>query len=232
MMNKILRITMACILSLIILTTTAGVIFAKDPNESQGAITPKIEVQEDDWLIISYSEKVKDKMAAVKELDAYISTALNKMISSSNNEMVILSGSRTMSANAQKSTHGSYVYASYSTSAYWTSSPASFWGSSNAYWAGTDPINCTAIGRYHRFELEEHIAEFTQVPTGWINNINLCTSGLYRVFNTWYLATSWSGLKATYDFSNMIIDQRDDVQFDFPSGEDPLLQPASWMFYG
>ena len=230
-MCKLSRSIISCILSLIILVIAANAIWAEGSEETEAAIVPKVEIDNDNWIIVSFSDKVSDKESAIQELNAQLAATLDKMGSPEEKSLNLLRGSGYMSDTKQQNTHGSYVSASFGTNASWTSSPASFSGSSNSYWHGLDPLYCYQIGRYHMLETETWLEVFQSVPTGWINNMYWATSNLYYATDVWYLGTSWSGLTVTYSDPRIML-QNDTAIFNFYSGDDPILNPSSNLYYG
>jgi hypothetical protein len=230
-MSKSFKFLTSFVLSLVLLSIVAIPVLADGPDEVTNSITPKIEIQKDGWLIISYSEDVKDKVATARVLDAYIAAALEKMKPAGGGGT---RGSGYMQDTEQSNTGNSYVSAWFGTNASWSSSPASFWGSSSCAWYGTSPVSNINIGTEHILTPDEYISYITAVPGGWSNYSYYATSGLYTAYNNWYLGTSWSGLRASYPYSTYI-DQRTTGAFDFPypyDSSDRTLYPSNSVTFG
>ena len=91
--NKKIFAFISSILGIVLLLIVPTTAFAGGPdiNDSADAgreISPKVEVQTKDWLIISYSDKVNDKVATAEQLDVYLAETLYSMRGGS----MILSG--------------------------------------------------------------------------------------------------------------------------------------------
>lgn len=235
MIKHILKHFIPIVIVIIILDLFVAEVFADELKDSKGAFIPKIEVNEGNWLVISYSEKIKDKNLVLQELKAYLSSTLKKMNSPHMTITESILGSRYMEDTKMQNTHGSYVQAWFGTHGSWDTSDASFYGSSVSYWAGWDPFNLESVARIHFLDGGgDYGGIITGVPSGWYNNFGYwATSPPIYIMNSYILMTAWSGLTATWTQGHpAILIQCDTASFDFPSGEDPVLNPQSNLYYG
>lgn len=221
-------VTLAGILAISVSLLATGVASAGDPPSA--TITPKIEVQKDGWLVISYAGDVNNKVWAAQQLDAYLARALAKMNSSARFEPGTILGSNQMYGSAQSNYGNSYVQATFTTYSSWSSSPASFSGTSSAAWYGTVPSpNCSSILTSHYLSFSGGSVQ--SVPSGWYNGTSYTNSGQYVVYNTWYEGTSWNGLTASYGGGTNTASQQTTAAFYF-SGSGPVVYPSNSMAYG
>ena len=200
--NKLI-VVVSAVISLVLLLVIPSAVLADGPNTQNIPVTPKIEIADTNWLVISYSGQVNNKIAATQSLNAYLANALSQMNSS--NGIISLAGgisplvtSNSMGSNGQQNYGNSYVYSSFSTDASWSSSPASFWGSSSAAWYGTSPSSdCSVMQTTHVLTPDQYESYIDSVPSGWTNEGGLyATSNAYQTTNNWYLGTAWSGVTA------------------------------------
>jgi len=236
----------ACIASLAALLIPSTSVFAAGPTTDDSTanditVTPKIELNNGDWMVISYSGEVKDKAAAVEKLDAYLGSALAQMntLNNKNGNMSLLgSGGNSMSKTEtfypDQRYYNSYVSAQFSTYATWNGSPASFSGTSGAAWYGSIPsYNCVAISAEHYMYPDDLYCWVNDIPQGWTNLYTDAYSGVYLSYNTWYLGTSWSGLTVSYPSSPTVyMDQNTVNGFDFNRTDNPVLYPSANMTFG
>jgi hypothetical protein len=232
MKKNVFRWIVACLVSFSVLTGITLTASADEQKAENDEIVPTIEVQKDGWLIVSYGQEVKDKFSAVKELDAYVASALRKMNSNIEKQRLLRSGSNYMEDDAEQNYGNGYVRGWFGTHTSWSSSPADFWGSSSAAWFGTSPSSTCDIGTEHLLTPPYMEGYIQQVPSGWSNFIYYTGSGMYFSWDDWYLGTAWSGLKCSYG-SQIAIDQASSMVFDFDvAGNDPSVFPSDSMYYG
>jgi len=224
-----------CILSLVLALIAPTSVLADGPTDmdKDTSVKPKIELDKGNWLIISYSDKVKDKVAAAQQLDSYLADMLTKMRidSAIKDEEMLKSGSVSMGDWEQKDCGNSYVSSTFSTYCNWSSSPADFCGNSSSAWYGTSPSSTCNIYLQHRLEGDWPYNAISHVPNGWVYSYDKCNSqDLYVVYNTWYLGSAWSDVKANYT-AYSIMQQQDECWFEF-EGEDPDLWPFDSLWFG
>ncbi len=227
MLKRLLKLqlaagTLAVTLSLVV----AGVASAGEPPSTE--VAPKIEVQEDGWLVISFGGEVKDKQLAVQQLDAYLAEALSEMNASGAFAADSILGSNSMYASAQAPWGTSYVQGTFTTYASWTSSPASFSGTSTAAWYG--PGDCSSIMTSHYLSFSGGTIQ-SYPSAQWYPGGTYTNSPQFTISNTWYFGTSWSGLTASYGGGTNTVYQQTTSAFYF-SGSGPVVQPSNSMPYG
>lgn len=236
-MRKLKLISVSCVLAVIASMFGGVAVSAEDPDGDSTPVTPKIEVNEKDWLIIGFGEEVKDKVAVAQQLDAYLVNALAEMVSAGGGGGFMLDGYQSMGdSDTDSGPNGGYVSGSFSTYASWASE-ANLWGTSSSAWYGTNPYNAATIDVEHQLSWDGNATHIAH-PAGWYWNelAPRFTNGYYQTQNYWYLGTSWSGLRlglSLYDSASVA--QNTTSTFVFGAQYDPpasQVSPSNSMYVG
>lgn len=207
-------------------------VFAAGPPQPEKVI-PKIVVQEDGWLVITFGGPVQDKVAAAHQLDAFLTNAVTGKNSSAGVAPQSILSLNQMTGFAQESYFNpDDISSSFTTTASWSSSPASVSGtSSTAYW-GHIPEDADQIMVDHLLEVDG--GYFTNWPSNWYHGASQTWSPQQIAYSTWYLGTSWSALSATYSGSGATLHQKDTAQvyFNGYNPEPDPLYPQNYLDYG
>lgn len=240
-MKKKIFLTIASVLMIILLMPLSA--FAddskdnKDNDENEFALNPQFIINEGNWKLIAFSDKVPDKIVAGKQIESYCAKLLNDMIVRQNvisnfTGKGLRSGSNQMTKYIDTPFGDSYFRSYFHTLTSWTSSPASFWGSAFGAWYGTEPeFNCDELLLQVGLDLETWLAYFDSLPNGWNNGIVSTSSPFIFTYDYWFIILPWSGVTATYSIPSYI-QQTDTHIYYFEGYGDTWVLPRESMIYG
>jgi hypothetical protein len=142
-MEKRYLLTIATILILVLLVPTSAL--ADDSEKKDIPLNPKFIIDEPDYKLIAFSDKVADKHAASKLIEEYTAKLLANMVALEDEAIIdgvrsgLRSGYTSMSDWEESDFGNGYLRSDFETWAAWQSSPAILFGTATGKWYGTSP---------------------------------------------------------------------------------------------